>query len=279
MKQQTRSFSLRLYLIVVFGFSWPFQIVSAIWAKTPLSAYTLNSCSMIMVTVGTFIAGRYIFRDGFANAGWQWGKPKHYLAMLALVAAIWILPMLADLALKTISLPTYLTKQQITLTFVFLFITLIPAFGEEFGWRGYMLPRMITHMGARKAILLHSVIWWIWHLPILVVPRIRDIITEAGNSGISSMTGGLLSTAGIIVITAIPCILHGVIFAYIWLQSRSLAVATVYHAAYDGVRDSLRLTVGAGPVSGVWANLVLVVLGLVLLCRRERRRDTETSSA
>ena len=272
MKQQTsgsRRFSLRLYLAIVFGVSWPFQIAGVIWASTTASVYALNGCSMVMVAVGTFIAGRYLFRDGFANAGWRWGKPKHYFSVLALAAILWILPTLADLGLRTVNLPACLTRQQIALVFVFLFVTLIPAFGEEFGWRGYMLPRMMSRMGMRKAVFLHGVIWWAWHLPVQIGPHIRDVITGAENPGISVVMSGLLSAAGIAVITAIPCILHAVVFAYIWSQSRSLAVATVYHAAYDGVRDSLRLTIGAGPVTGAWASLVLVVLGLVLLRKRK----------
>ena len=72
--ESTRSFSLVIYLLIVFGLSWPFQIASALWAGgNILPTYVLNISSMIMVTVGTYIAGRYIFRDGFAGAGWSWG--------------------------------------------------------------------------------------------------------------------------------------------------------------------------------------------------------------
>jgi uncharacterized protein len=72
---QTRSFSLRLFLLIVFGLSWPFQIASVMWAGgNLLPTYVLNISSMIMVTVGTYIAGRYVFRDGFAGAleAWPW---------------------------------------------------------------------------------------------------------------------------------------------------------------------------------------------------------------
>jgi uncharacterized RDD family membrane protein YckC len=67
-----RAFSLRLYLLIVFGLSWPFLIASALWAGgNLLPTYVLNISSMIMVTVGTYIAGRYVFGDGFAGAGWM----------------------------------------------------------------------------------------------------------------------------------------------------------------------------------------------------------------
>jgi hypothetical protein len=40
-----------------------------LWAKTPFMRYALSSLPMIMVTVATYIAGRYIFHDGFSKAG------------------------------------------------------------------------------------------------------------------------------------------------------------------------------------------------------------------
>ena len=37
--------------------------------------------------------------------------------------------------------------------------------GEELGWRGYALPRLLDLMSARKAALLLGAIWAIWHVP------------------------------------------------------------------------------------------------------------------
>ena len=47
--------------------------------------------------------------------------------------------------------------------------------------------------------------------------------------------------------------MHAVIFAYIWSTCQSLAVATVYHSAFDESRDALETSVGFGPfVDVVW---------------------------
>jgi membrane protease YdiL (CAAX protease family) len=42
------------------------------------------------------------------------------------------------------------------------------AFGEEFGWRGYLLPKLLP-LGEFKAALLVGLIWGLWHLPVLLV--------------------------------------------------------------------------------------------------------------
>jgi len=39
------------------------------------------------------------------------------------------------------------------------------ALGEEFGWRGYMLPRLLVLTNARNTALVSGAIWAIWHLP------------------------------------------------------------------------------------------------------------------
>lgn len=263
---QTRPFSLGIYLLIVFGLSWPFQFASAIWGGPDLlTIFVLNGTAMIMVTVGTYICGRYIFRDGFAGDGWNWGKPKYYLAVIGLAALLWIVPECIDLVAGTLKLPVHISPVQVIWVFVLLFVGLIPGFGEEFGWRGYMLPRLAQHMNTRRAVLLHSLIWWSWHLPLLVGGAVALGIAGAKTTHLSVGLSITVTVAAVVVLGIIPTICHGIVFAYIWTRAQSLAVSSVYHAAYDGMRDSLTLTIGLGPIAGVWANVLLLILGVALL--------------
>ena len=52
--------------------------------------------------------------------------------------------------------------------FVAPFINSIAAFGEEWGWRGYLLPRLMP-LGKWKAYLLVGVIWGLWHAPLIAI--------------------------------------------------------------------------------------------------------------
>jgi uncharacterized protein len=51
----------------------------------------------------------------------------------------------------------------------FLFITLVGGpFTEEPGWRGFLLPRFQAKYSPLVASLIVGVIWWLWHLPVMV---------------------------------------------------------------------------------------------------------------
>lgn len=273
-----RQFSLGLYLLIVFGLSWPFQIAGTIWATDLFSRYVLNSASMVMVTVGTFIAGRYIFRDGFANAGWRWGKLKHYLAVFGLVALLWIFPTLIRILMGTLE-PANLDRTKIVWLFVLPLVTLIPGFGEEFGWRGYMLPHLARRLSVRKAVALHALIWWAWHLPVLVGTGVQVGVAGVAETNIPIALSVIVTVVAMVVAGAIPAIMHGIVFAYIWVQSESLAIATVYHSAYDGVRDSLAMFAGLPSMVGLWANALLTILGIAFLWKGNWKKLEEKSSS
>jgi CAAX protease family protein len=54
------------------------------------------------------------------------------------------------------------------LTFVGVPIGTVLAFGEEFGWRGYLLPKLLP-LGEVRAAVIVGLIWGAWHLPVLIV--------------------------------------------------------------------------------------------------------------
>ncbi|HEY6406586.1 MAG TPA: CPBP family intramembrane glutamic endopeptidase, partial [Ktedonobacteraceae bacterium] len=47
-------------------------------------------------------------------------------------------------------------------------INMIFTFGEEFGWRGYLLPRL-SPLGGISASIITGVVWGLWHAPIIVL--------------------------------------------------------------------------------------------------------------
>lgn len=255
--EKQRPFSLTQYLLLVVTLSWPFQIAYAIWGTTPQASYLLSSISMIMVTIATFIAGRYIFRDGFQNAGWNWGKPKQYLWVFCLAAFMFVAPTLLEPVLGLRNLPANVSITAILGNFLLRFlITLLPGFGEEFGWRGYMLPHLVQRYPVRKALLIHAFIWWAWHIPTLIA------IGSRVDGGGASVGVSIIVT---LLISLIPAMMNAVIFAYVWTATQSLAVASVYHSAYDEVRDAIEKSIGFGPLVSIWEMLATTLIGAGLL--------------
>jgi membrane protease YdiL (CAAX protease family) len=260
----TRPFSLTTYLLIVVALSWPFQIAYVVWDHTPWMRYTLSSLSMVMVAVATLIASRYVFRDSLAKAGWRWGTPIHYVVVLGVALLVWAVPTVLELFFGLRSRPTNVVVSTILAVFAVRFIaTLLPAWGEEFGWRGYLLPHLAHRYRVRTALLIHAFIWWAWHLPALV--------------GIALHTDGVLGGGGVtiavvLLVSLILAMMHAIIFAYIWTTTHSLAVAAVYHAAFDEVRDAIEASIGFGPLVDPWQMIVLTVIGTTLLWKGNWQR-------
>jgi membrane protease YdiL (CAAX protease family) len=53
---------------------------------------------------------------------------------------------------------------------VMVLVIVALAYGEEAGWRGYLLPRLQTRWSALTASLLVGVVWFLWHVPLLFLP-------------------------------------------------------------------------------------------------------------
>jgi hypothetical protein len=88
------------------------------------------------------------------------------------------------------------------------------AFGEEYGWRGYLLPKLLP-LGDLKASFVVALIWAPWHLPVLLAglnyPG-RSIPLVLAVFGLSTVALSLLHTrffvaAGMSVMVA--SVLHG----------------------------------------------------------------------
>ena len=93
---------------------------------------------------------------------------RYYLAALV-VPAVFVTAVV--LIVQALGLGEFAWSQAGWLVYLTLMLKTLPnipfTFGEEYGWRGYLLPRLLP-LGEVKATLLVALIWGPWHVPFLL---------------------------------------------------------------------------------------------------------------
>src|SRR5215217_4470082 len=148
--------------------------------------------------------------------------------------------------------------------FVYLMLLLIAlpvtlfTFGEEYGWRGYLLPRLLP-LGEIRASVLLGVIWGVWHLPLLL-------------AGLNYP--GVNVWLAIIIFTFVTVALS---FTYTWFyvtSGGSVLVAAVYHASTNQFSDTFwvpPLLSVTNPFAPSLVSAVLIMALVVVVYRLFKR--------
>ena len=105
-------------------------------------------------------------------------------------------------------------------------------FGEEFGWRGFLLPRFVQRFSVLPACLIVGVIWALWHWPLAY-----------------QVMGGLVWVA----------ICMSFMIGAVYLRTKSLLLAMIMHWNFDAMAQLAPKLFPGVPVAGsaafVWATL------------------------
>ncbi|HEX5699289.1 MAG TPA: type II CAAX endopeptidase family protein [Rubrobacter sp.] len=95
------------------------------------------------------------------------------------------------------------------------FVVFVLVVGEELGWRGYALPRLLVGRSALAASLILGVLWAAWHLPTFFVPG-------APQYGLPFLAFLLFTVA------------YSVLFSWVYVHTRgSVLIATLFHGAIN----------------------------------------------
>jgi uncharacterized protein len=108
--------------------------------------------------------------------------------------------------------PTPLQLGQLSILELILFVLVV---GEEIGWRGYALPRLLATRSMLSASVILGVLWGAWHLPTFFIPGLHQ-------HSIPFLAFMLLTTA------------YSVLFTWIYLHTAgSVLIATLFHGAIN----------------------------------------------
>ena len=97
-----------------------------------------------------------------------------------------------------------------------LSVGLFVAFGEELGWRGFLLPKMVAG-GIPHPYLASGLVWAGWHLPLIAL-------------------GGFYRTSDTFVMALAYCmsiVAMNFVISELRMRSGSVWVATLLHAAHN----------------------------------------------
>lgn len=126
----------------------------------------------------------------------------------------------------------------IYVVFTLILNTLTFSLGEEIGWRGFLLPRLLE-LGPARASLLTGVIWAIWHYPLIFLGQ-----------GYLPLGPRLPLT----LLFTLTLMAISVVIGRLWAYRRSLWVAALFHSAHNTVWGLWSNLVLATPVVGLWAG-------------------------
>lgn len=108
-------------------------------------------------------------------------------------------------------------------------INVLPALGEEVGWRGWLLPKLLP-WGTLPALLVSGVVWGLWHAPVILLGY--NYPDAPGWLGLTTMIG--------------MCTVIGAVFGWLRLRSGSVWPAALAHAAFNGAAGTYLLFARAG---------------------------------
>ncbi|MBR4627511.1 MAG: CPBP family intramembrane metalloprotease [Ruminococcus sp.] len=108
-----------------------------------------------------------------------------------------------------------------SVTSFYTFLSVIPALGEEIGWRGFLYPELKKRFGRTRGVLLGGVIHGAWHFPLMLL-----VGYEYGRDYIGAPLLGLFAFCVFTVST-------GIISDRLYESSGSIWLPAVFHGTVN----------------------------------------------
>jgi len=265
------------FLVITFGITYAIEgvLILAGFRITeipPLYGQFIIAGVMWVPALATVLTIKSITREGFDITGFRIGALRPYLTSALVVPACFIAAyaltwlfglgrpdwqmadfrsLLASTGVDTSTMPSPgLVLPAVFLASLFIGPTIngIFGFGEEFGWRGYLLPKLMP-LGKFKAYVIVGVIWGLWHAPLIVVGFNYPGYPILGIMGMVGMTTAL-----------------GIYMNELTLRNRSSILAGWIHGAFNGQAYGIWriLFPNVNPLLGGLTGLVGIAVWLVV---------------
>ncbi|MFN3304096.1 MAG: lysostaphin resistance A-like protein [Roseateles sp.] len=223
-----RRHPLTAFVLLAYGLSWSWWLAMGAlgWRVAPGSAAThlpgLLGPALAALGVTGWAEGRVGLRALLARCA-RWPRPRWRTLGLALSPLLVAALVFAALAPFTGRLPVWTQFKAYPglpadwpWFAVVVAALLLNGFGEELGWRGFLLQRLARRHGPPRAALGVAAVWALWHLPLFWV-----------HAGMAAMLGPmLLGWVGGLVAGSL-------LLGWLFMATDSVLVVALWHTAFN----------------------------------------------
>ena len=136
-------------------------------------------------------------------------------------------------------------------------LNFVTCFGEEWGWRGYLLPKMSRKLPALPMLLVNGIIWGVWHAPLTAIGHNYGV----GYPGFPFT--GIVAMCGF-------CIIIGIFFSFVTMKTKSCIPAVLAHGAINSIgsigmfftTDGGNPFIGPAP-TGIIGGLPFIIVAVI----------------
>ena len=173
-KGSLKRYPMWLYLVMAFVISWALWAVLIATTSPDAMQEGITPSFILLAMLGGFgpsIAGvvATAIVDGKSGLADLWARTKRwrvpvrwYVIALLLTPVVGLVTVVID---RAFGLPAATWKSALATLPISVIWPIFAALGEEFGWRGFMLPRLQKRQTALWASIVVAVAWGVWHLP------------------------------------------------------------------------------------------------------------------
>jgi uncharacterized protein len=208
------------------------------------------------------VIARLVLREGFSDVSFRFGGLRTlpwYALGLGVPLAVGILAYGAAWLTGLVGLQgsagAFLVGLMSAATWITIYGFIFTA-GEEIGWRGYMLTRLID-AGVPRPVLVSGVIWAGWHLPLIFA----GIYAAGPNPALSAVLF-------VVSVTSISFV-----FARMRLETGSIWPVIFAHSAWNAIIQGPFDGAATGPNAALWTGesgiltVIVVVAAAVIVSR------------
>jgi membrane protease YdiL (CAAX protease family) len=208
---------------------------------------------MFAPMIAALIMRLFVSKEGVKGSLGLLRSWRYYLA--ALVAPV-VFVTAVVLIVQALGLGEFRWSQAGWLVYLTLMLKTLPnipfTLGEEYGWRGYLLPRLLP-LGEVRATLLVALIWGPWHVPLL--------LAGLNYPGVDFWLAFLVFLFTVVALS----------FAYTWFyvaSSGSVLVVALLHQSSNTFSDTFwqppLMTLGSQLATSVVGGVVMLTVVVVV---------------